>query len=56
MTTITVDHLTRSAIVYIRQSTVYQVTNNKPTTAPAIRTFEGWTNNQPTLERTKNIE
>jgi hypothetical protein len=28
MTTITPDHLTRSAIVYIRQSTIYQVTNN----------------------------
>jgi excisionase family DNA binding protein len=28
MTTITADHLTRSAIVYIRQSTAYQVTNN----------------------------
>src|ERR1700757_1919584 len=28
MTTITADHLIRSAIVYIRQSTVYQVTNN----------------------------
>ncbi len=28
MTTITADHLTRSAIVYIRQSTPYQVTNN----------------------------
>ena len=28
MTTITADHLTRSAVVYIRQSTVYQVTNN----------------------------
>jgi excisionase family DNA binding protein len=28
MTTITTDHLTRSAIVYIRQSTVHQVTNN----------------------------
>jgi hypothetical protein len=28
MTTITTDHLTRSAIVYIRQSTAYQVTNN----------------------------
>jgi excisionase family DNA binding protein len=28
MTTITPDHLTRSAIVYVRQSTIYQVTNN----------------------------
>ena len=28
MTTITADHLMRSAIVYIRQSTPYQVTNN----------------------------
>ena len=28
MTTITADHLTRSAIVYIRQSTFHQVTNN----------------------------
>lgn len=28
MTTITADHLTRSAIVYVRQSTAYQVTNN----------------------------
>ena len=28
MTTITADHLARSAIVYIRQSTVHQVTNN----------------------------
>jgi excisionase family DNA binding protein len=28
MTTIRADHLTRSAIVYIRQSTAYQVTNN----------------------------
>jgi DNA invertase Pin-like site-specific DNA recombinase len=28
MTTITADHLTRSAIVYIRQSTLHQVTNN----------------------------
>src|SRR5215468_11402406 len=28
MTTITADNLTRSAIVYIRQSTLHQVTNN----------------------------
>jgi DNA invertase Pin-like site-specific DNA recombinase len=28
MTTITADHLTRSAFVYIRQSTSYQATNN----------------------------
>ena len=28
MTTITADHLMRSAMVYIRQSTPYQVTNN----------------------------
>ena len=28
MTTITADHLTRSAVAYIRQSTAYQVTNN----------------------------
>ena len=28
MTKITPEHLTRSAIVYVRQSTPYQVTNN----------------------------